>query len=376
MLRRPAEIDRKDPRWCGSGKKFKHCHWRRELRPAFNIYQVSEALRKELSRRYCSYGDDDGNPCKAEIIGSHTVQREGGLRAISRNGKVYSMLANLGRMDKNDGKLEPTLVGLKDASAFPGFCKPHDNDLFRPIEGKTCAIGGREALLFAYRAACYEAYFKRAQRIVAPLFANLDDGKPVAEQELWQHVARTYILNAEKSEAGTRERKMAYDRRVRESDLDGFHYRWTRFDGLLPVVCCGTFLPDNDLAGSRLQRLGHGPGPYEQVALNITSFEGTSVLVFGWTGAPDGPAARFVASFERLPDARKAAVAVRLPLEYLENSFIEPDWWESLTAFDRDNLVRHDAKTFAARTPANTQAVLRAVAKLPEIGVAARGGFT
>lgn len=229
-------------------------------------------------------------------------------------------------------------------------------------------------MLFAYRAACYEAYSKRAQRAVAPLFANIDDGKPVEEQEQWQHVARTYMINAEHGEAGTRERKMAYDRRVRENDLDGFHYRWTCFDGLLPVVCCGTFLADNDLTGARLQRLGHGLGPYEQVAFNITSFEGKSVLVFGWTGVANGPAERFVASFEALPDARKAAVAVRLPLEYLENSFIEPHWWESLTAFDQDNLVRHDAKTFAARSPANTQGVLRAVAKLPVIGVAARGG--
>jgi hypothetical protein len=60
--------------------------------------------------------------------------------------------------------------------------------------------------------------------------------------------------------------------------------------------------------------------------------------------------------------------------KYLENSFIEPHWWESLTAFDKNNLVRHDAKTFAARSPANTQGVLRAVAKLPVIDVAARGG--
>jgi hypothetical protein len=39
------------------------------------------------------------------------------------------------------------------------------------------------------------------------------------------------------------------------------------------------------------------------------------VLVFGWTGIANGLAERFVASFEALSDARKAAVAVRLPVE-------------------------------------------------------------
>jgi hypothetical protein len=110
---------------------------------------------------------------------------------------------------------------------LPQLLQAARHDLFRPIESKTCTTGGLEALLFAYRAACYEACSKRAQRAVAPLFANIDDGKPVEEQEQWQHVARTYMINA----------------------LDGFHYHWTCFDGLLPAVCCGTFLADNDLTG-------------------------------------------------------------------------------------------------------------------------------
>jgi hypothetical protein len=284
------------------------------------------------------------------------------------------MLATLGGLEKNDGKLVPQLVGLNDASVFPGFCSTHDNNLFNPIEGKTCTIGPREALLFAYRAASFEAFMKCAMRVVAPLYLRLDEGRPVHLHELFQHGARAYALNADAGEEGTRSRKMAYDRRVRENDPSDFHYSWARFDGVLPVVCCGTFLPDNDLAGNRLQRIGHGHGPYEQIALNITSFEGRSVIVLGWTGAADGPAARFAWSYTVLDDKLKAAVAVRVALEYLENSFVEPVWWEKLTSIDLQRVLRRDARTFGPRSPAVTLALVQPVPKLPMINVIEKGG--
>jgi hypothetical protein len=81
-------MDRNEPCWCKSGKKFKLCHLDREHLPQFNIHQIAAAIRKELARRYCSYGNEAGDPCGADIIRSHTVQKEGGLRAIARDSKV------------------------------------------------------------------------------------------------------------------------------------------------------------------------------------------------------------------------------------------------------------------------------------------------
>lgn len=374
-VRRSDTIGRNDPCWCLSGKKFKACHLGREHMPVFHVHQLAEALRKELGRRYCSFGNEAGDPCGAAIISSHTVQKEGGLRAIARDSKVYSMLPTLAGLAKNDGKLVPRLVGINDASVFPGFCSSHDNNLFKPIEAKTCTIGPRESLLFAYRAASYEAFMKRAQRVIAPLYLRLDEGQPVHLHENFQLMARAFAFNASAGEEGTRSRKIEYDRRVRENDLAGFHFSWTRFDGILPIACCGTFLPDNDFVGNRLQRIGHGQGPYEQIALNITAYEDQSVIVMGWTGASDGPAARFAASYADLKDNQKAGAAVRLAIEYLENSFVEPVWWESLTTSDRNRVLRRNASTFGPRSPADTRAVLDTVPKFSVIGVM-DGGHT
>ena len=346
---RPNVIDRKASCWCGSGLKFKHCHLDRERRRPFNPFEYSEAVRKELGRRYCSHADESGATCGGPIIDAHTVQKEGGLRAIARGGKVYTLLATLNGLIKTDGRLEPRLIGIGDASVFSGFCSNHDNDLFRPIEGKTCTIGPREALLFAYRAACFAAFMKRAQCETAKLFTRLDEGRPVEEQESIQNAARAYTHNAAAALDGTHSRKASYDRRVKADDTEGFHYSWTRFDTLLPVASCGTFLPDFDLAGTPLQRIGHGDAAYDQVALNVTAYEGRSVIVLGWTGAAGGPASRFAASFHALDDGAKAACAVRLPLEYLENSYINPEWWEALSEAEQRNLVRHSSETFGRR---------------------------
>lgn len=373
---RPDTISPKDPCWCLSGKTFERCHLGRENMRPFNPYRVADAIRKELSRRYCSYADDAGDPCGKEIVNAHSIQKEGGLRAIARSGKVYSFLATLAGLARTGGVLEPRLVGIRDASVFTGFCSTHDNGLFTPIEGKTCEIGPREALLFAYRAASFEAFMKGAQRAVAPLYARLDEGLPVEQQEEMQNMARGFYVLAPEGEAATRARKTAYYRRVRTNDLSDFRYAWVRFEGLLPLACCGTFLPDNDLMGRPLQRIGYGSADFEQVTLNIMSYQGQSVAVFGWVGAAGGPAERFVRSFSNLPDAVKAHCALRLALDYVENSFVGPTWWDALSSDDHRSLMRRTMFTFGNRSAWASITLASQVPGLGVIGVAGTGGST
>ena len=49
-------------------------------------------IRKELGRSYCSHADDVGNPCGGKIVKSHTVQKEGDLRALARDGSPRDKL--------------------------------------------------------------------------------------------------------------------------------------------------------------------------------------------------------------------------------------------------------------------------------------------
>lgn len=340
----------------------------------FNIHQAAVHYIKELQRRYCSHANAAGQPCGGQIVRAHTVQRSGGLEAIARDSHVYSLTTTMPEMEKNQGKLVPRLVGIGQASVFPGFCAEHDRDLFRPIEGKYCTLGPAETLLFSYRAVCFEAYAKRAQLAASDILFRLDEGSSVEDQELAQNMARNVQHSARRAAAATHARKETYEARLAAQDFTGYSYSWTRFDGLLPVACCGTFLPDNDLAGQLLQRIAHGEQAFEHVTLNITSFAGQSVIVFGWSGAHDGPAARFVQSFDALEDQIKPGATTRLALEYLENSYISPDWWEALPESGRRALISHDAaRSLYQRPPAITRALGQPIASVTAT-VIAKGG--
>lgn len=341
LLHRQDSMEKGELCWCKSGKIFADCHLGREDLLPFNPYLFEKTLRREMGRRQCSFGVDLENPCQGKIIDSHTVQKNGGLRAIARNGKVYSMLPTMAHVEKSGGLPAVRLDGIGNASVFPGFCSAHDSKLFEPIEGRTCTAGAWEALLFAYRAVAYSAFLKRVQLAVSPLMARLDEGKPVDEHQFLQSYARAHMLLSQRSLRESLNRKAVYDQHVREGNVRDFSFSWTAFDKTLPIVCCGTFLPEIDLKGRQLQRLGHGEAQFEQVTINVTSFARRSLIVFGWFGADDGPASQFVRSYEQVPDTMKPHAAVRIAIEFLENTYFSPAWWDSLDNRDKAQTMRH-----------------------------------
>lgn len=103
-----------------------------------------------------------------------------------------------------------------------------------------------------------------------------------------------------------------------------------RFDSILPIVASGAFHPEFDLQGNPLQRLGRDGANLEHITLNVTVFEGQTVMALGWIGNDDGPAKTFANSFARVADNRKADVLVRLLFAQTDNLFLRPSWWEAL----------------------------------------------
>ena len=104
--------------------------------------------------------------CSRNAIGSHSQQKEGQLRAIARNGQVYTLERNSYRLHKGQDQRESPLLlslsGLKKASVFPGFCSQHDAALFSPIEKHAlCQNSPDQAYCLFLRAISYEFTQKR-----------------------------------------------------------------------------------------------------------------------------------------------------------------------------------------------------------------------
>jgi hypothetical protein len=324
--------------WCRSGRKFKFCHYRRDRKKPVNIFEKEQEMLVEFRQGYCSH-PEAGTACSPKITDAHTVQRRGGLAAIAEDGHVLTIKPSMQALIEHEGTPPPRRIGIGRASVFPGFCNVHDSVTFKPIEGKDIALDKPAALLFAYRTIAYERFTKAAALKTIDVQRELDFGQSFWKQALIQKSIHAYARGLETGMRDVEAWKAAYDTQLFSSDMEGFSFYAIRFDRLLPLVGCGAFHPEYDFLGGALQRLARRPFAFEHLSLSITAFAERTVAIFGWLGEHDGPAGKFVATFQALPDDRKADALVRLAFEQLENIYMTPGWWYALGPDDKAALL-------------------------------------
>jgi len=98
-----------------------------------------------------------GGSCANQPIGAHSVQQQGPIRLLSRDGHVVMLRQ---RLDLDKG---PTIsferVGIKKATVFTGLCAKHDSTLFKRIDLHAVRADDAESLfLHAYRAVLRETH--------------------------------------------------------------------------------------------------------------------------------------------------------------------------------------------------------------------------
>ena len=183
-----GKLGRNEKCWCGSGRKYKHCHLNRESQTPLPRSEVIKRFRRALSKKMCLAPDSWKNECVGQIVQAHTVSKSGSLRRIARKGHVYSLKPILGSPNRSIGQslFTPRLQGINSASTFSGFCTRHDDLIFTPIEKRAFTGTPEQCFLLGYRAVAGELYAKRAALENLDLFQDLDRGRPVEEQVLLQ----------------------------------------------------------------------------------------------------------------------------------------------------------------------------------------------
>jgi hypothetical protein len=327
-------MGRNEPCWCGSKIKWKNCHKDRETQQPTHVMQSLEALRESLMRGRCVH-PDAGNSCTGEAISAHTVQRNGGLTAIAENGHVLSVKRAAEKLYLNSGKFVLEKVGVRRASTFNGFCSHHDATMFRPVEMGVRSLNAETCFLLSFRALAYELIIKEAAIASIPLQRDLDKGRPFHEQVRIQEQLHISNLGFQLGLADLVRFKEGYDKLYRSHAFSEFHCVGVVFDKVLPVVASGAFHPEIDFDGKPLQKLGVGPANHESAAFNLTVLDGVSVAVVGWLGVADGPCADFSASLVQAIKIDGGDAAIRLAFEHLENTYIRPSWWDTLSPQQR-----------------------------------------
>lgn len=335
MITPVEKMGRNELCWCRSGLKYKKCHLDREKQTPLNLFEVEVKMNNTLREGYCSYPDQNSDPCSSAIIKSHTIQKRGGIASIAESGHVLTVKPKMKNVVDTGGNPEPRKISVNDASVFPGFCNKHDASLFKPIEGKVLALDKDSAFLLSYRAIAYARFAKEAEFKITSESRKADRGQPFYMQSHVQQYLCSYIAGVELGRRDINRWKLWFDARLVSGVRDDFHFVALRFDCILPFVASAAFHPEYGFNGTPLQRLGRDSDDLDHIVLNVTTFDGQTIAVFGWIGDATGPARTYSDTFLTIADDRKADALLRALFIQTDNVFLRQSWWNGLPQSDQ-----------------------------------------
>ncbi len=332
------KLGRNAPCWCGSGKKYKHCHLDRQSQPRRNPWETERELRKAFSTKTCSVPAIWQGDCTESIVRAHTIPKSRSLKSIARDGHVYGYSLTFAKLTEHNGKVPPELIGINRASTFTGFCEKHDTELFAPVETRRFASTPEQCFLLAYRALAREIYTKNANADLSDVRKEMDKGRPESDQFAIQMQSFLFDVGIT---AGQRDnlRHLA----EMNSCLAAGDYSTTRayvveFDEPPPVMCSGGIFPKETFDGVKLHDLSD---PEDQAdLLTISSFyDGDKgYIVLAWLEGSDKRSIPFVESLQTISTEKLTGALIRMIFEYLENTYMAPEWWEALTDGQMETL--------------------------------------
>lgn len=329
--------------WCGSDKKFKKCHQHRESQPLKTPYELLEAYKHHTSRKGCLHPRAGDGECKGKIVNAHTIQRNGGLTKISRDGHVYMLDIPL-IPDSPAKRARAKLVGLKNATTFTGFCSRHDNMLFSALEDDEFRFSDRQCFLLAYRAVCKELYNKASAVGFARYIEDADTGCDLPTQLAHRAYMKAAIPASNTALGEMLRDKKKFDQMLLADTTDNLDFYAFELDRCPDFLCSTYTSPGRDFDGRSLQDVSDLSIPMHGVSLSIIPTKNGGAVVFSWlsnthVGRGLIESLRSI-SVDEQPDAIR-----QLTFQVAENICISPDWWESLSDGEREIVIKEYYET-------------------------------
>jgi hypothetical protein len=335
--------------FCGSGLKYKKCHLLVEDRLKSQNYTEGKKLKlfelnkliKETQVEDVCFGYNLEGTCSSLIINAHTLTRSLSLKAIEKNGHVYSFRnKDLMDFDSNNGITKLSKVGVKLASTFKGFCSFHDDKLFTCLEKNEFIISDEQVLSLLFRTCALEVYKKKKllenHRTNFKTFLNTFDKRDV------EFGANFLTLNLRRA-------KLDYDDIREKLDLiieikNSKNYERIRTYALklksrIPYVGSGVFAIFKDFFDEELQDVYDLNKIISYSFINIFyDKSGMAWILFNWLDSCDEVNQKFINEIDKLSDSEKINAFSNLILNYSENIFFNIDYIDNLSIRMRTNL--------------------------------------
>ncbi|MBN2561438.1 MAG: hypothetical protein JXQ75_10970 [Phycisphaerae bacterium] len=275
--------------------------------------------------------------CSQPAIMSHSQQKEGQLRAIAKDGRVYALSHNvfhhLKDLGLRDDVLNVQVLGIGEASTFPGFCRQHDRMIFAPIEREEL-IQDRadQAILFFLKTVAYEHASKREASFFFHEFGKaVGELAPLKWHEsygAWTCGVDLYLL---------RESPFYINRVfniVTSRSFYEFSTIWLTVDQVLPVSTCTGFCPwlDEYEAKWTIEK------PQPTVSFTVAPTDEMTHIIISWLTEHEEDAAWIR---ERTRSTEGIEYLVNLCIAESSDCCFSIDLWDGLSNGTRSRVLQN-----------------------------------
>jgi hypothetical protein len=279
----------------------------------------------------------------SEVIDAHSIQKNGALSMIARDGHVYSISPKFTDIKRSKGRLTLTQTHINAMSVFRGLCHHHDSLLFRPIDLGKLKPTDEQAFLYAYRCILKERYAKEC------VVETLDQQLRVfcgtrATQELIDCCREGNQLGL----SGLKSEQANYDESHRQGRFDDIRY--VMFESLQPptAVFSGQIYPDWGFNGEPIQNLADRTTRRALLTFSFAPTDAGWAFLFAWHKVSDDVCRYFIST---LQSAIRGGQSIEdllfgLVVKGCENTAYSPDWIDQRTAEER--RLMEDAMTHGA----------------------------
>ena len=332
------KLGRNEKCWCNSGLKFKRCHEGREFQKSISTGELM-AHDNNLSKIATCYAPMELRSECSNIIKAHTVSKSSSLTRIADDtNHVLGIKPNLSSLDKNGGKLELERIGINNASTFRGFCATHDKLLFSCFEDKPFIGTEKQCIALTYRSVARELYGQECLLPNAVFMRDMDKGFPLIHQLRFQDFMQRYELGIKKSIDELSVIKKNLANKILERTYNPYTFLIFEFSSPIPIVVSSLIEPTHDFQGNMIQDLTKLRGKPEHLVLNAFSSYQKGFVVFGWLQEAK-IMDRFMTSILKLGKENIFSALITLFLSSSENSYVSPDWWNSLDDVQKDKIA-------------------------------------
>ncbi|MCK9398289.1 MAG: hypothetical protein M0Q44_22225 [Methylobacter sp.] len=301
-------------------------------------FNANEFLKKnkQLSQKGRCLHYDSGRSCN-EIINAHSIQKNQSLSAIADNGKVYVVSSYFGDLKNNHGNITYKKRGIeKEVSIFRGFCKQHDNELFKPIDDFPLIPTKQQVFLYAYRSLCRELFVKENSLDSINSQIGCAPHNTAVKQYLNAHKRGTeFGLNNLKIH------KQRFDNSLKNDSYLDIKYVIFISKQKPCIAFSGLLYPNFDFTGNQLQDLSNHENNLELITFFSAPMNNNEWgVVFAWHKSSSNVCVDFMRSLATMMyDKNKLGdLLFRLVISNCENHAISPQWWEKLSTKHQEKI--------------------------------------